>query len=241
MGRLFAVVICLIYAIALGSCRTMHGSGDVIYKIKVSGGDTLSSLALKYDTKPESIARLNKINVKDGIYIGQILLIKPGPAGRLATSEKSINKPANSDIGRKKRGGLFFKSSNYDSSASIWPVRGVVTSEFGWRAGRRHEGIDIGAPSGTAIRTVESGVVEYTGWKRGYGRIIVVKHDGYKTAYAHCSRIKVKRGDTVTRGEVIATVGSSGNATAPHLHFEYRKGEKKYNPRHILPNRVAMR
>lgn len=108
-----------------------------------------------------------------------------------------------------------------------WPVRGTVTSRFGTRRSpydRRaefHEGIDIAAPNGTAVKATGAGTVVYAGWHSGYGRKVVIDHGyGYQTAYAHNSKINVSVGTTVKRGDVIAYVGSSGRSTGPHLHYE---------------------
>ena len=109
------------------------------------------------------------------------------------------------------------------ASGLIWPVLGPVTSPFGWRWGRMHEGIDIGAGSGTPIRAAASGTVIYSGWLGGYGNLVVIDHGGgLSTAYAHQSSIASGNGQLVTQGQVIGYVGSTGHSTGPHLHFEVR-------------------
>ena len=107
------------------------------------------------------------------------------------------------------------------------PVQGTITSRYGTRRspyGRRtefHEGIDIAAPYGTAVKATGAGTVVYSAWRSGYGRMVVIDHGyGYRTAYAHNSKNKVSVGTTVERGDVIAYVGSSGRSTGPHLHYE---------------------
>jgi murein DD-endopeptidase MepM/ murein hydrolase activator NlpD len=105
----------------------------------------------------------------------------------------------------------------------IWPVDGVVTSGFGMRWGRMHEGIDIAAPIGTPIWAAAAGTVIHSGWLSGYGNLVVVDHgNGLATAYAHASAILVVLGQQVSQGETIALVGSTGHSTGPHLHFEVR-------------------
>ena len=114
------------------------------------------------------------------------------------------------------------------------PCAGRLTSGFGWRkdpfTGRRmfHGGIDIAARRGTPIEAAAGGTVVFSGWRRGYGRIVVIDHgDGLKTRYAHNSRNLVAKGDSVGKGQKIALVGKSGRTTGPHVHFEVeRKGEK---------------
>jgi murein DD-endopeptidase MepM/ murein hydrolase activator NlpD len=113
--------------------------------------------------------------------------------------------------------------SGPSAAGFIWPVLGPVTSPFGWRWGRMHEGIDIGAASGTPIRAAAAGTVIYAGWLGGYGNLVVIDHGGgVATAYGHQSGIAVGSGATVPQGQVIGYVGSTGHSTGPHLHFEVR-------------------
>lgn len=105
----------------------------------------------------------------------------------------------------------------------IWPCDGPVVSGFGMRWGRMHEGIDIGCAFGTPNRAAASGTVIYAGWMGGYGNLVVVDHgNGLSTAYAHASSILVQVGQTVSQGETVSLVGSTGNSSGPHLHFEVR-------------------
>jgi murein DD-endopeptidase MepM/ murein hydrolase activator NlpD len=105
----------------------------------------------------------------------------------------------------------------------IWPVNGTVVSGFGMRWGRLHEGIDITASTGTPIWAAAAGTVIHAGWLGGYGNLVVVDHgDGLATAYAHASSILVSVGQSVAQGETIALVGSTGDSSGPHLHFEVR-------------------
>jgi murein DD-endopeptidase MepM/ murein hydrolase activator NlpD len=109
------------------------------------------------------------------------------------------------------------------SSGFIWPVNGTLTSTFGWRWGRMHEGIDIGAPGGSPIAAVASGVVIHAAWLGGYGNLVVIDHGGgIATAYAHQSSIAVGSGTAVSQGQTIGYVGSTGHSTGNHLHFEVR-------------------
>jgi murein DD-endopeptidase MepM/ murein hydrolase activator NlpD len=105
----------------------------------------------------------------------------------------------------------------------VWPVSGPVTSGFGERWGRMHEGIDIGAPLGAPIVAAAAGTVIYAGWLGGYGNVVVIDHgNGLATAYGHQSSIAVGQGQSVSQGELIGYVGSTGHSTGPHLHFEVR-------------------
>jgi murein DD-endopeptidase MepM/ murein hydrolase activator NlpD len=105
----------------------------------------------------------------------------------------------------------------------VWPCDGVVVSGFGMRWGRLHEGIDIGCAYGTPNRAAAAGTVIHSGWLGGYGNLVVVDHgNGLSTAYAHASALLVGVGQTVSQGETVSLVGSTGNSSGPHLHFEVR-------------------
>ena len=118
----------------------------------------------------------------------------------------------------------------------IWPVRGPVTSGYGYRWGRLHAGIDIGAGTGTPIRAAKAGVVTYAGTMSGYGNVVIVSHGGgFTTLYAHQSRIGTSDGAEVGQGQVIGYVGSTGRSTGPHLHFETRVNGNPQDPRRYLP------
>ena len=126
---------------------------------------------------------------------------------------------------RKKGGGF------------TWPVRGKVLSSFGPKGGGLHnDGINIAAPKGAAVKAAENGVVAYAGNEiRGYGNLLLIRHSGgWITAYAHADKLLVQRGDKVSKGQVIARVGHTGNVVSPQLHFEIRKGKQAVNPiRHL--------
>ncbi|MFD2235592.1 murein hydrolase activator EnvC family protein, partial [Phaeospirillum tilakii] len=123
----------------------------------------------------------------------------------------------------------------------LWPLKGEVVAEFGPLPGKgqHNDGINIAAARGTPIRAAENGVVVYVGNElKGFGNLLLIKHaDGWMTAYAHAEQLKVDRGARIKRGQVIATVGSSGNASQPQLHFEIRRGTEAVNPLDYLPER----
>jgi murein DD-endopeptidase MepM/ murein hydrolase activator NlpD len=117
------------------------------------------------------------------------------------------------------------------ASGFIWPVNGPVVSGFGWRWGRMHEGIDIAAGMGTPIWAAAAGTVIHAGWLGGYGNLVVLDHgNGLATAYAHASAILVGVGQQVSQGETVSLVGSTGNSTGPHLHFEVRVNGSAVDP-----------
>ena len=117
------------------------------------------------------------------------------------------------------------------SSGLIWPVQGPITSPFGWRWGRMHEGIDIGVGYGTPIHAAAAGTVIYCGWESGYGNLVVIDHGGnLATAYGHQSSIAVSCGQQVDQGQVIGYVGCTGHCFGPHLHFEVRVNGNPVDP-----------
>jgi murein DD-endopeptidase MepM/ murein hydrolase activator NlpD len=117
------------------------------------------------------------------------------------------------------------------SSGLIWPVSGPVTSGFGWRWGRMHEGIDIAVPTGTPVAAAAAGTVIHAGWMGGYGNLVVIDHGGgLSTAYGHNSSVAVGYGQPVAQGQIIAYAGSTGNSTGPHVHFEVRVGGGPTDP-----------
>jgi murein DD-endopeptidase MepM/ murein hydrolase activator NlpD len=117
------------------------------------------------------------------------------------------------------------------SGAVAWPVSGPVTSGFGIRWGRMHEGIDIAVAEGTPVRAAAAGTVIYAGWLGGYGNLVVVDHgNGLSTAYAHNSSLGVGVGQSVAAGEIVSYSGNTGNSTGPHVHFEVRVNGSAVDP-----------
>ena len=115
------------------------------------------------------------------------------------------------------------------------PVVGTITSRFGRRSGGIHTGLDIANSSGTPIKACASGTVIYSGYKGSYGRMIVIDHgNGVQTYYAHCSKLYVSTGTYVNQGQTIASVGSTGNSTGPHLHLEIRVHGVAKNPQNYV-------
>jgi murein DD-endopeptidase MepM/ murein hydrolase activator NlpD len=123
----------------------------------------------------------------------------------------------------------------------IYPLVGIVTSNFGWRIHpilgyrRFHAGVDFGAGHGSTIQAADAGVVIFSGWYGGYGNAVVVSHGGsLTTLYGHASELYVAEGQTVQQGQAIAAVGSTGFSTGPHLHFEVRQNGEPVNPLEFL-------
>lgn len=135
------------------------------------------------------------------------------------TGETVITKPVN----RVVKVGIKENPKGKATGSFINPTSGSLSSTFGARWGRRHTGIDISAPAGTSICAADGGTVIYSDFMSGYGYLIQIDHgNGFVTYYAHCSALYAKTGDKVAQGDLIAAVGSTGNSTGNHLHFEVR-------------------
>jgi murein DD-endopeptidase MepM/ murein hydrolase activator NlpD len=117
----------------------------------------------------------------------------------------------------------------------VWPARGGITSGYGPRWGRMHQGIDIGAPTGAAILAARAGTIVYASTMRGYGKVVMIAHGGgLTTVYAHQSAVLARFGQRVSQGQQIGRVGCTGSCTGPHLHFEVRVNGVPRNPRSYL-------
>jgi len=122
----------------------------------------------------------------------------------------------------------------YAATPSRWPLYGRIVSRYGYRVypwRGFHTGLDIKGPYGAPIRATADGVVSFTGWRRGYGKTVILNHaHGTSTLYAHSSKYIVKAGQRVRKGQIICYVGNTGYSTGPHLHYEVRKTGKPVNP-----------
>jgi len=161
-----------------------------------------SALADARHTREEYLAEVEALAAESAALAATI---------RAAQSGAGSTSPGSTGTGAPSAAGL------------IWPVNGVVVSGFGMRWGRMHEGIDIAASTGTPIRAAASGAVIWSGWRGGYGNCVVIDHgNGLATLYAHASALLVGVGQQVSQGQTVALVGSTGNSSGPHLHFEVR-------------------
>lgn len=183
---------------------------------RVRAGENVTIIAQKYGVTVQSLVAVNNLVHPDRIFVGQTLIIPPTGGGAVeALAPRGAQ-------GLRRR---------FD----LWPVQGTVSSEFGLRSGRMHEGIDIAAPHGTPVRAVAAGTVSYADWAGSYGLLVKIDHGGgIETRYAHNSRLAVKPGDKVKAGQIIAQVGSTGRSTGPHLHFEVRVNGEAVDPRQWL-------
>lgn len=222
--RISKLVVSLGIIFSLAACATAYDKRGVYHRVRK--GDSIWKIAKYYHVSVQDIAEWNNIHDPDEIIEGLKLYIPT--AGKSKKSRFSKKSKSKRD------------SISYDLSKFIWPVKGVVFSNFGVRRGRRHDGIDISAPKGTPIVAADDGRVVFNGRMRGYGNMIILKHrDRYFTVYAHNSRNTVEKGKRVDRGDVIAYVGRTGRASGNHLHFEVRQGQRARNPIYFLPAKVT--
>lgn len=203
-----------------------HGRSGFYHVVRP--GENLFRIGKAYDVSYEELARRNGIRDPRQLRVGQRIFV-PGATRQLPveviTPVESIDNGSTGPVLPSADGTLF-----------LWPVSGSLNSAFGPRGAGFHDGIDIGAPEGTPIHAVEHGEVIYSDQLRGYGNIVIVRHQsGIVSVYAHNQINLVRDGQHVVRGEVIAKVGSTGRVTGPHLHFEIRKNNSAQDPLRYLP------
>ncbi len=215
----------------------------------VSRGETLTSISERYGVTISNIKQYNRLENANRIYAGQSLLLGPqttvhtikqgdtlwGLAQKYNTTVVKI-KQSNPELSPERLviGTTIIipvESNNNTTPRFSWPLKGVLTSGYGIRNGSFHHGIDIAAATKTVIKAAESGKVELAGWSGSYGNCLLIEHgQQWETRYAHASKLLVKKGDYVTKGQPVALVGSTGNSTGPHLHFEIIFNSETKNP-----------
>ena len=215
----------------------------------VVAGDTVYDISQFYQVAMNELVRVNNLPPPYTIIVGDQLTI---PGGKHLTSiVKSLEsdrvkrvKPKSKPIKLSKPRGqpALSKPPKRTSKSFAWPLGGQVISDFGPKGkGLHNDGINIVAPRGTAVKAAENGIVAYSGNElRGFGNLLLIKHSGgFMSAYAHNEKLLVVRGDIVRRGQTIARVGSTGNVTAPQLHFELRKGKRAIDPKPYLSKQTS--
>jgi murein DD-endopeptidase MepM/ murein hydrolase activator NlpD len=190
---------------------------------EVKSGDTVSSIAKKYQGDVNKIIEANKLADASDIGIGDLLFV---PNGVKPTAVVSSYKPKVSPI---------YSEEEVPSVAAVdtgtkllWATNSTrVTQYYSWR----HHGLDIGNKKGNPIYAAEDGKIERSGWTSGYGYNVIINHgNGIKTLYGHASKLLVEVGETVSRGQTIALIGSTGWSTGPHLHLEVIVNGVRNNP-----------
>ncbi|MBI5563169.1 MAG: M23 family metallopeptidase [Deltaproteobacteria bacterium] len=226
---------CVLFLFLVSACMTV-GKGVVH---TVDKGETLYRIATAYGVDPQDLAEANDIKDPKELKAGTRLFIpgakekkkvKPLPPNHAAQPVEK-KKDLNYAVSPPREDRIVVDKKRFS-----WPVSGPVESPFGMRNGTRHDGIDIKAPEGTPVKAADDGRAVYVSTMRGYGNMIIIKHrNDFYTVYAHNRKNLVKDGDKVSRGDVIALVGDTGNAKGCHLHFEVREGKKVRNPLFFLP------
>jgi murein DD-endopeptidase MepM/ murein hydrolase activator NlpD len=242
-----------------GNGKARQGA-PIITRHAVAPGECLWNIARKYHVRMETIVAMNDLPSARYLRPGQILEV-PDTDGTYVNLRKGdtiggickkyeveltdvVNANPGVDITHLRIGDRLFIPGSGALSQMFrfsWPVSGRISARYGmrihpiYRRRMMHTGLDIAAPYGTSIRAALNGRVTFVGWKGGYGKAVIIEHpNGYETLYGHCSRILVKRGQTVKKGERIAKVGTTGVSTGPHVHFEVRKGGRRTNPESVL-------
>lgn len=194
---------------------------------KVASGDTIYTIAKKYNSNPQAIVDFPFNDFADpqtfSLVVGQSVIVPEGVPPRVAptyVARRTVIPASPSAVG---------------GSGFAWPVRGTLNQYYAWY----HQAVDIGADIGTPVMSAHSGTVSYAasgGWNYGYGTHVIVTGDnGYQTLYAHLSGLNVSVGQRVGAGSsVVGWIGMTGRTTGPHLHFEVRSGASLYNPLSFL-------
>jgi murein DD-endopeptidase MepM/ murein hydrolase activator NlpD len=201
---------------------------DGVYHTVVKG-DTLEKIAKKYKAEVQSIVECtyNGLDPEDPqIAPGDKIIVPGGIKPYISRMVTTYNGPipANAERGT----GVF-----------AWPTAGRVTDRFGFRTftGRWHTGVDISGYTGAPVKAADSGFVVFAGWQNnGYGNVVAIDHrNGYRTVYAHLHGFYVSAGQSVGKGTTVAAMGTTGNSTGAHLHFEVRHNGVRKNPELYLP------
>jgi murein DD-endopeptidase MepM/ murein hydrolase activator NlpD len=205
---------------------TQRPSAGIYHVVK--RGENLFRIGKAYDIPHTQLAAINKLPDPSRIHVGQRIFI-PGAAQPLPVEVITPGEPG-FDVEKHP------PDHGSVDAEFIWPIAGTVVSSFGPRSGTFHDGIDISAPEGMPIRAVAAGEVIYSSQLRGYGNLIIIRHEnGLVSVYSHNRKNLVEQGAKVDKGEIIGEVGSTGRVSGPHLHFEVRRGNRARDPLEYLP------
>lgn len=203
--------------VTLSSRETVVFTQSIPFTVEVSYDDTMWPWQ-------ETVTQAGKNGSKE---ITQEVVRENGKeVSRVTVKEEILSYPVKKKVVRGSK-----QVPAMGSGEMAWPVEGSITSYYGWRWGSMHQGVDIGAPSGTPVIAADSGMVSFAGWNGGYGNLVKIDHgNGKETWYAHLSKFAVSVGAKVEKGQVIGYVGSTGRSNGPHLHFEVRQGGSAKDP-----------
>ncbi|MBS3921332.1 MAG: M23 family metallopeptidase [Deltaproteobacteria bacterium] len=219
----FSVIIlaqgCAKHRVVIDKTPSAPRSG--VYHV-VEKHQTLFRICKTYGVDLKEVASLNNISDPGRIRTGQRIFI---PGAKRALKVEVYIEDVVEESGHQEK--MAYKKMSF-----IWPVEGQMRDGFDETEGRRHMGIDISSPAGTAIKASGSGKVIYSGNTiRGYGNLIILRHsEEFVTIYGHNEVNLVEEGEWVERGQVIGKVGQTGRATGPHLHFEIRRNNNAVDP-----------
>lgn len=182
----------------------------------------------------------DKIDLKIGIT--DVITTDKKDEDTVKVAKKTVKKSIETAIEKKEKEEAKKREIESHTVQGVYlqvtPVSGIITSRFGNRESIRssgHTGLDIAAPYGTSIKAAASGTVTFAGYSGGYGYVVKMSHgNGIETYYGHCSKLYVSAGQKIEAGDVIAAVGSTGNSTGNHLHFEVRVNGSEVNPQNYL-------
>jgi len=216
--------------------ESVHRDAEAVHHV-VKPGETLWRIARTYSVSLADLQRANGLSDPTQIEAGTRLLIpggereRPAPPPGTPQARLEPRRGPRAPPSQIPRAGGHALDPAAGGEPLAWPVRGVLISGFGARVGEHHDGIDLACPEGAPVFAAGEGEVLFAGEQRGYGNLVLIGHaHGLVTVYAHNSQNLVAQGDRVLRGEPIARVGRSGNATGPHLHFEVRVGTRPRDP-----------
>jgi len=204
----------------------------------VRKGDSLYKIGQQFNVPFRALAKRNQLHYPYTIYVGQKIYLST--SSQPQTSPKTP--PSKHHNTQKRHSPTTQRQSAKKSSIHLrWPVRGPISSPFGRRGSRMHDGIDIAVKDGTPVHAAAAGIVVHSDARlSGYGKLIIIRHSSQLfTAYAHNQRLLVNVGDHIKAGQIISKSGHSGHAIGPHLHFEVRIGTDAVNPLDYLPRRPA--
>jgi len=199
--------------------------GPAASEIRVGPGESLWTIAQRHGTTVGALMELNGL-ASDRLQVGQALRVLPGGAPTQAVPAAAA------------------PQASVPSSGMVWPLVGNITSRFGYRRLRiggtnMHYGLDIDGNVGDPIRSATAGTVTFSGWRGGFGYLVIVTNGDTEYFYAHASALLVSEGQQVQPGDLIARVGATGNVTGPHLHFEIRVSGTAVDPLPILEARAT--
>lgn len=225
-----------------GSLETHVEPDQAVVTHPVGKGQTLYRIARAYGLSVEELMDANRIDDPRELKAGELLYV-PGAKERRTVPEYDAPEPeaaprpvktvGSPEVVEKKPPKVIRVGKG--SGVLEWPLRGVLYARFGKKGKEPHDGIDLAAPAGQAVKTAAPGTVLFAGEQKGYGLIVIVEHDGgLITLYAHNRDLRVKTGQKVRTGQVVATVGDSGRTSGPHLHFEVRKDGVPVDPLDFL-------